>query len=153
MINPACFRKGWSLGDERRGYLIRLGQALRSLASKARRGHDLIALGEAWEAVEQILNGQAVEVDVGLSVGFRRGNRDFEEGLFMCCRINDDEIVLDELNTSYSSGVGSDHHTNGYARFQSDGSFDTAGVNDWLDKLEEVQRFDDAELDSERNHV
>jgi hypothetical protein len=80
--------------------LIRLTKALRDLAPRARCGDDLIALGEAWSAIQQILDGCAIDVNVGLSVGFRRGSRDFEEGLFMCFRINDEVIILDELNTT-----------------------------------------------------
>ena len=75
--------------------MIRLTKALRDLAPRARCGDDLIALGEAWSAIQQILDGCAIDVNVGLSV-----SRDFEEGLFMCFRINDEVIILDELNTT-----------------------------------------------------
>jgi hypothetical protein len=111
------FREGWSLRDEDHGHLSSLTKALRDLAPVARCSNDLIALGEAWGAIEQILDGRTIDVNVGLSIGFQRGDCDFAEGLFMCMRINDEEIILDELNTTYSSDVGSDHFTRVYASF------------------------------------
>jgi hypothetical protein len=146
------FRAGWLIRDKDQGHLTRLTKALRDLAPLARCGNDLIALGEALEAIEQILDGRSVEVNVGLSVGFRRNDRDFEEGLFMCLRINDDEVILDELNTTYSA-FGSDHFTRLYASLGPAGGLDDVGVEEWLAKLEEVQRFDDAQLQVERDHV
>jgi hypothetical protein len=156
LTNDSGVREGWSLRDEDHGLLSRIAQALRCLAPLARHGNDLIALGEAWDAIEQIIGGRTVDVNVGLSIGFRRGDRDeeglFEEGLFMCFRINNEEIILDELNTSYSSDTGSDHFTRVYASRGPDRSFDDVGVEEWL-ALEEVQGFDDAQLDTERDHV
>jgi hypothetical protein len=76
-----------------------------------------------------------------------------EEGLFMCFRINDAEIILDELNTTYSSDAGSDHFTRVYASLGPAGGFDDVGVEEWLAKLLEVQQSDDAQLDTERDHV
>ena len=111
----------------------------------ARCGNDLIALGEALQAFEQVISGDSVDVNVGISVGFRRGDSEFAEGLFMCLRINDEEIVLDELNTSDAADVGSDHYTREYDRLSSGGSLDAWAVEQWLAKLAEVQRF------SERN--
>jgi hypothetical protein len=149
----------WLLRDADEGHLARLTKALRDLAPLARCGNDLIALGEAWGAIEQILEGRSVDVNVGLSVGFRREERDLEdglfteEGLFMCFRINDVEIILDELNTTYSSDVGSDHFTRVYASLGPAGGFDDVGVEEWLAKLLEVQQSDDAQLDTERDHV
>jgi hypothetical protein len=162
---------GWSLRNEDRGLLNRVAQALPGLAPLAQCGNDLIALGEAWDAIEQIIESRTIEVDVELSVGFRRcdervrsrGSADqtcasldkirLEEGLFMGLRVNNEEIILDELNTTYSSDVGSDHFTRVYASLGPSGGFDSVGVEEWLVKLEEVQSFDDAELSTERDHV
>jgi hypothetical protein len=146
-------REGWLLRREDYALLTRLAVALGRLSPLARRGNDLMALGEAWDAVEQIIDGQTIDVNVGLSVGFRRGDREFNEGLFMCFRINDEEIILDELNTTYSIDVGSDHCTRGYATLGPSGGFDEVGVEEWLAKLEEVQRFDDAQLSTARDHA
>jgi hypothetical protein len=146
-------REGWLLRDGDQGHLTHLTKALRDLAPLARCANDLIALGEAWGAIEQILDGRVVDVNVGLSVGFRRGDHDSEEGLFICFRINEAEIILDELNTTFSSEVGSDHFTRVYASLGPAGGFDDVGVEEWLAKLEEVQRSDDAQLDTERDHL
>lgn len=144
---------GWSLDENDHALLRRLAKSLRRIAPLAQRGNDLIALGEAWGAIEQLLEGQTVDVNVGLSVGFRRGDQNFEEGLFICFRINNEEIVLDELNTTYSSDVGSDHFTRDIAALRPDSGFDDVGVEEWLSKLDEVLKFDDAELSTERDHV
>lgn len=148
-------REGWNVSPEDLGLLIRLSRALRNLAPLAQRGSDLIALGEAWAAIEQIIDGGTVDVNVGVTVGFRRGDREFSEGLFMGLRINEYEIVLDQLNTSYSSGIGggSDHYTEKYTELSPGGSFDAWEVERWLEKLAEVQRFDDVKLGTERDHV
>jgi hypothetical protein len=147
------FPARWLLRGADQGQLIRLTKALHDLAPLARCGDDLIALGEAWGAIQQILDGCEVDVDVGLSVGFRRGSSDFEEGLFMCFRINDEVIILDELNTTYSANIGSDHFTTVYASLGPNGGFDDVRIEEWLAKLEEVQGFDDAHLEIERDHI
>jgi hypothetical protein len=110
-------------------------------------------VGEAWDAIEAIVDGRQVDVNIGLSVGFRRGDQKFEEGLFMCLRINDEGIVLDELNTSYSADVGSDHFTRAYSTLSPDSGLDASAVENWLEKLVEVQGFDDAQLSTERDHA
>ena len=144
---------GWSLRNEDRGLLNRVAQALLGLAPLAQCGNDLIVLGEAWDAIEQIVESRTIEVDVGLLVGFRRGDEDVEEGLFMGLRVNDEEIILDELNTTYSSDIGSDHFTRLYASLRPGGGFESVDIEEWLAKLEEVRSFDDAELSTERDHV
>jgi len=70
----------------------------------------------------------------------------------MCFRINNEHIVLDELNTTYSSDIGSDHFTNVYASLGPDGGFAAVGVEEWLAKLEEVRGFGDTQLSTERDH-
>ena len=114
-------------------------------------GNDLIALGEACGAIENILESKVVDVDVGLTVGFRRGNADFEEGVFNCIRVNSDQIVLEELNTTYSSDVGSDHFTKFYASLEPGGGYDEAEIGDWISKLEELCACENAKLSVERN--
>jgi hypothetical protein len=157
VTDGAEFQEGWLVREEDHGLLMRIGQALKSLAPLTRCGDDLIALGEAWDAIESIMNDCTINVDIGLSIGFRRAFRrgaiECEEGLFMCFRINDDEIVLDELNTAYSSDLGSDHSTTVYAALRPDAGLDAVGVEAWLGKLEEVKGFDDAQLSVERDHV
>jgi hypothetical protein len=101
---------------------------LKSFAPLAQHGTDLIALGEALNAVEDILGGRSVDVNVGLEVGFRRGDSELKEGLFLGFRINDEGIILDELNTTCSSDVGSDHYTTIYAFFERGGKLDEVGV-------------------------
>jgi hypothetical protein len=124
-----------------------------SLIHLAKTGDDLIALGEALDAIERVLQEEAIEVNVGLSVGFRRGDEDLEEGLFVCFRINWEEIILGELNTTYSRAVGSDRYSRAYAELRPGERFDEVGFEDWLTLLEEVLTDDDARLQTERDHI
>jgi hypothetical protein len=144
---------GWRLTDEDRGVLEDLRQAVQSLLPLARTGQDAIAVGEAIDAIESILSGTDIEVNVGLDTGFRRGEDGFEEGLFVCLRINDEEIVLDELHTSYSKEIGSDHFTVGHATLRPKGHFDEGGIAEWIAQLREVSAWDDATLTVSRDHV
>ena len=52
--------------------------------------------------------GEEIYVNVTLTVGFRRGDREFEEGLFSNLHVDEEGIQLDVLRTTYSSNVGSD---------------------------------------------
>jgi hypothetical protein len=133
--------------------LIRITEVLKSFAPLAQHGADPIALGEAWSAVEDILEGRSVDVNVGLEVGIRRGDSEFKEGLFLGFRINDEAIILDELNTTYSSDVSSDHYTYVYASRERSGGLDGIRVETWIAKLEEVKRFDDVQLSTHRDHL
>jgi hypothetical protein len=146
-------RQGWNVGDQDRGLLIRIAQALRNLSPLAESGNDLIALGEAWNAIERVIDGETIDVNVEVTAGFRRGDREFSEGLFMDLRINEYEIVLDQLNTSYSLGVGGDHFTEKYATLSPGSRFDAHDVERWLEKLAEVLRLDGVKLSTELDHV
>jgi hypothetical protein len=143
----------WKIEGEDLGILIRLAQKLRGLAPLTQSGSDLIGLGEALNAIEQIIEGVPVDVNVHVSLGFRRGDEKFKEGLFVCFRVNDEEIVLDELHTRNEEKIGGDHFTNVYAARGPDGSFNACAVEDWIVQLEEVQKFHDARLEVERDHV
>jgi hypothetical protein len=144
---------GWRLTDEDRGVLENLRQAVHPLLRLARTGQDVIGVGETIDAIENILSSSDIEVNVGLETGFRRGNDDFEEGLFVCLRINDEEIVLDELHTTYSKDVGGDHFTITHATLTPEGCFNDVGVWTWIDQLREVCSFDDATMEVSRDHV
>jgi hypothetical protein len=144
---------GWRLTDEDHGVLEDLRQAVRALLPLARTGQDVMAVGETIDSIESLLSGSDVEVNVELVTGFRRGNDGFEEGLFVCLRINDEEIVLDELHTSYSKEVGSDHFTVTYATLQPRGHFDDEGVAKWIAQLQEASAWDDATFTVSRDNV
>lgn len=145
----------WSLCQKDHELLRLLAEVLWRLRTLARRGHDLIAIGEALQAIECLREGEGeeVEVDVGFEIGFRRGDRAFEEGLFVCFRINDEEIILDELHTTYSSDEGSDHFTVAHARLSPHGRFDESGVNKWLEAFRWMVAQDDVVLLANRDHV
>ena len=144
---------GWSLQDEDRWLLERLNKALCDLVPLARTGQDLIGIGEAVDGIECLLEGGNIEISVGLDVGFRRGTGSDEGGLFVCFHISEDEIILNELHTTYSSDIGSDHFNNGYATLDPNGHFDGDGIERWLEQLDEVKSYEDAKLDVSRDHV
>ena len=143
----------WMLRDDDRDLLRELVSRIAKLAPLACSGLHFIAIGEVWDAIENIIEGGSVEINTELTVGFRSGDSEFKEGLFVSIRVNSDEIVLDELNTTYSREVGSDHFTREYARFTVDGGFDGSGLWDWCNQLEEITSFDDCRLSVSRDHV
>ena len=105
------------------------------------------------DAIECLISGDDVDTNVGLDVGFRRGDNGFEEGLFVCFRVNDEEISLKELHTTYSQDVGSDHFTVDCARLHPAGHFSEQGVEQWLEQLQEIRVQDDAALTVSRDHI
>jgi len=144
---------GWDLDDEAIESLGCLAAAIHSLKSLAITGKDLIGLGEAIEAIGSIIEGDEIEFNVGLSVGFRVRDGDFEEGIFMCLRINEYKLNLDELSTTYSRAIGSDHSTIDYVYLTPNSALDEFELNNWLNKLDEIKSFPEARLSVSRDHV
>ena len=143
----------WKIDDDDLGVLMRLAQKLRALSPLTQSGTDLIGLGEALNAIEQIIEGTPVDVNVYISLGFERGDNKFAEGLFLGFRVNEEEIVLDELRTRYEAPIGGEHLTNVYAVRGPHNRFDSCAVEEWIIQLEEVQASDDAQLEVERDHI
>jgi hypothetical protein len=152
-FDPLAEEGPWPIRVQDVAPLERLVEAVRSLAPLSQCGNDLIAVGEACCAIEKILENQIIDVDVGLTVGFRNGDSDFSEGIFAGIRINANEIVLDELNTTYSSESGSDQFTRVYASLKPGGGLEESEIEDWINKLEELQRCIDAKLGVQRDHT
>lgn len=145
---------GWNLSEDDKALLSRLHKALlRFIKPLAWCGNELIALGEACDAIEKILEDEPIDISVGLTIGFRSGDSDFEEGRFACLRLDESEIRLDELHTTYSSEVGSDHSTVDYALLRSNGSFAESGVAEWLGQLKDICFDERTTLSVERDHV
>jgi len=143
----------WKLTDDDRSTLSALADAIRGLTDMARDGQDLIAIGEVLDAFEHIERGDEVKIIVSLDVGFRRGGRDFQEGLYACLRIDPEGVDLSELNTSYSSDVGSDRSSRRYAYLSPRRRFDGASVHGWLNLLEEIRQEEETRLSTSRDHV
>jgi hypothetical protein len=150
-FEPLAEEGPWPIRVEDVAPLERLVEAVRSLSPLAQRGNDLIGLGEACGAIERILASEIVEVNVCLTVGVRHGNSDFKEGRSASIRINANEIILDETNTT-NSGFGSDHFTTVCASLEPGGGFDESGISDWISKIESLVRGD-AKLSVERDHT
>jgi hypothetical protein len=146
--------EGWFLAADSRDLLRRIQGILGELGSLAERGSALIALGEVWEAIDSIISDSSIEVSVELTIGFRQADDDgFEEGLFMGLRIDSDGLTLDELNTTYSPEVGSDHYTVSHGEQSLDRTLDLIDVNNWIAKLRLVKNQDNAKLEAYRNHL
>jgi hypothetical protein len=152
-FDPRSEEGPWPIRVEDVAPLERLVEAVRSLTPLAQSGNDLIAVGEACDAIERILASEVVDVNVGLTIGFRRGDPGFEEGCFATIRINASEIILDEMNTTFSSDRGSDHYTTVYASLEPGGGFDQPGIADWISKVGSLRSDDDAKLNVERDHA
>jgi hypothetical protein len=143
----------WEMNNDDWDLLRNLQDSIYSLTSLAKSGAHLIAIGEVIEAIESLLNEDQIDINVGLDIGFRRGDRDFEEGLFVCLRINSEEIILNELNTTYSSDIGSDSYTVDYVHLVPGSHLNHIDLTRWLEKLSEIQSFDDAKLTVSRDHI
>lgn len=142
--------EAWSLDDNDRAVLRRLITDLRRLLALARSNDEIIAVGEALEAVEKIRDGGGVEGDLTLSVGVRDGNESFNEGWFVRMGLSPDAIALDKLSTTYTVEMGLDRHITAYAVLKPTGGFDGDGVGQWLSELNELRRWSTAEIRSER---
>ena len=129
---------GWSLTEDDRDLLHSLAYALRRLTDLAVTGADLIAIGEALQAVEILLEGGRPEVDVGLDIGYRAGDAGFSEGVFAGFRINARVVVLDVTRTTGASDIGSDSSTTRYAVLRPRGRFDEEGVQRWSNELDAI---------------
>jgi hypothetical protein len=151
-FDPLAEESPCSTEDEDIELLERLAKAVRSLAPFAQTGHDLIAVGEACDAIEKFLESEAVDVNVGLTFGIRRGDPGFDEGHYVRIRINACEIILDEMNSTCSSDSRSDHNMTFCAFLEPGGGFDEYGVGDWISKVEAL-RTEDAKLGVERDHA
>ena len=141
------------LSDVKCGLLDAIACGLWKLPRLARSGDDLIAIGEALGALQAMADGDEIEVAFDLDVGFRRGDRTSEDGLFTCFQITDDEIVLTELHTSYTTETGSDWFTETYAKLLPDRYFADEAIHRWLEALDHTLAEDDATLRATRNHV
>jgi hypothetical protein len=143
----------WRLSRRDRDLLNDLIRAVFRMGQLARRGNDMIATGEAWNATENILEGDEVDVAVGLDAGFRRGDEEGEEGVFVCLRLNAEEIVLEEMQTVHTKETGSDHNTREYARLTPNERFDQDSIAEWLERLDQICNEGGAELMTSRDHV
>ena len=144
---------GWTLTENDQGLLYHLAYALRRFTAFAEAGQDLIAIGEAIQAIELLLEGQLPEVIIRLDIGYRAGDADAAEGFFTGFRVDKHEIILDVTRTTYSSGIGSDWGTERCAVLRPRGGFPEEGVHRWTDALEAVLASGNPKLQASRDHV
>jgi hypothetical protein len=144
---------GWTLTENDQDLLPHLAYALRRFTAFAETGQDLIAIGEAIEAIERLLDGKLPEVIIGLDIGYRAGDAETAEGFFTGVRIDQHEIVLNVTRTTYSSDTGSDWGTERYAVLRPRGRFPEDGVHRWTYALEAVLASGDPKLQTSRDHV
>src|SRR3546814_7679349 len=69
------------------------------------------------------------------------------------CSSDLEGIVLDELNTSYEAGVGSDRYTVPHAVLRPGEHFDGYAVAQWVEAVDEMRREDGVVLTTQRDHV
>jgi hypothetical protein len=138
--------EGWSLGDDDLAQLDRLIAELRSLLPLARSNAGLIALGEALEAIEKVRDGARVAEGAVLLLGVHEGDDEYNEGWYVRMRIAADGIVLDKLSTTYAVEIGSDQYATPFTVLEPGGRFDAAGVDAWLAELNDMRRWEAAEV-------
>ncbi len=142
-----------NLSSDDKNILARLIAAVHATSSRANMGQTLIAVGEVWDALESIKEGEFIEINTELTLGVRHGERDFEEGLFLSIRVNGEEIVLGRTVTTYSREVGSDHETETIARLIPGESFDYEATEDWLEMIEILLLDPESTLSASRDHI
>ena len=116
------------------------------------RGEDLIGAGEALDALERIGQGEEIEVNVEVTVGFG-ADENFSEGVYLSLHVCEDYISLDRTQTTYSADVGGDHHSERVACLYPEGQFSESGVEEWLGAVGAVLREERARLTVSRHHV
>jgi len=149
--------EGWFLTDDSRQLLVRLRGTIGELAPLAESGDAMIALGEVWNAIDAILDGQSIEVSVSLTIGSRRSDPDdqhrLDEGLFMSLSVDSDGLVLEELNTTSSKEAGSGQYTVSYGRQSVTSTLDVIDVHNWISRLASIKGWDDTKLSVFRDHA
>lgn len=131
-----------------------LMEAVRAMVGRGRyQGQDLIAAGEALDALDRILEGEPIDVNVELTAGFTAGDRDFSEGRFLHLRVNENCISLDRSRTEYSADTGGDHHSERVVELFPQGRFPRGAVEDWLRELDAVLQEKRVRLTVARDHA
>ncbi len=128
--------------------------AIQPLNRLAKSDNDLQGLREVNAALRSIaIADEVIDVNVALSVGFRSRDQDTEEGNYMSLRLNDAELTLDELSTTYSKKIGSDHETIVYIAASPHSELDFSDVQNWIEKLEMIAEFPESILAVSRDHI
>jgi hypothetical protein len=143
----------WRLTEDDRELVDRLRAAVRSLAVVANSGCDLIAVGEAWQALDAILDAKTVEVNVELTLSFEDGDEASKDGVLFSLRVNEEEVRLDRTDTTWTKEVGSDHSGRVYAVLGREGCFASCEVEEWLEEFAAIKARDDVELSTSRDHT
>jgi hypothetical protein len=146
---------GRSMSDAADRYRASVQALSWQLLSKAKNGNAVIGLGEIISAIENYAASPdefACEVSVGVDIGFRFGDRDFEEGRFLCFRLSDEGIRFDELYTTYSSAVGGDHESTPMGSLSWNGG---AGgdLDNWFAETEQLLKQVECRVSVSRDHV
>lgn len=150
-MNEDEFEDGWPLAEQDILIIADLRSYLRRLVRKADHGDAVVGLGEAWAALD-LIREQEPDINVGVSVSFRRGEYDYKEGLDYELRVCASGIELRLLQTSYSREVGSDHDCRILAYCDPQGGF-AGDVAAWLSGAESILAEDDAQVSSSRDHL
>ena len=143
----------WQLTEDDRGLLDTLRGVVRGLATTASSAYDLIAVGEAWQALDAILDGEPVEVNVELTLGFPRVSDDSGYATDFSLRVNDEEVRLSQMTTTWDKQIGSDHTGLDHAVMTPAGGFDAYGAEQWLDQFAAIKSSDGVILSTSRDHA
>ena len=141
-----------TFSQEDRDQLVSL---LWSFSDYASDGNALIGLGEVIQYLEYLDEDSGDEIDilVTLSLGHRVSHCGYEEGIFADMTLGFEGLVFEVLNTTYSPGEGSDHFTEGHARFDSMASFDYTQIQSWISIVNIIMSSGRAALQAERLHA
>lgn len=122
----------------------------------AKRGNDIIAIGEFLDAAELWLDGRPEDIEVNVEVGlfYKAGSaKDLLEHIHVDARINTEEVVLSTLWRTYTKEMGSDHHGEVLVRLDKSQRFDEVGACKWMNLLDDVEASESISLSVSRDHV
>jgi hypothetical protein len=122
----------------------------------AKRGNDIIAIGEFLNAAELWLDNHPEDVEVNVEIGlfYKTGSaKELLEHLHVDARINTEEVVLSTLWRTYTKEVGSDHHGEVLVHLDRSKRFDEIGLYKWINLLDDVEAGEFISLSVSRDHV
>ena len=147
----------WKLDDDSKSEIENIIELIRNhYICLADTSYKLIAIGEVWSALESIISGDdEIYIDCNTSVSIGRKVRfdGDEEGIFYELRINEQELILDKLTTTYSKSIGSDWSSKVYLNVNSGAKDFSIAIQEWMSDVLEIVTFDDTFLSCSRDHV
>jgi hypothetical protein len=142
----------WQLRRNDRKDINAIAADIIRLAKMAERGEQLIAIGEAWKAIENILDGEPIEVDLQIHLEAERTGDDGDFQYIVGISMQSDSIRL------FARSIPSDGSMNvkatDFAKFTPDGNFDMKdGLYHWSVEMNDICNENETKLTTRLSKV